>query len=448
MKRSNDLLAIGAINTRYFTKLGSAVAFGKKGHAAIVDQKGNVLAHPKASWVKNRKNIAKISAVKRMLAGEVGVETFYSPALKADMIAGIAGTKTGLWSVMIPQPMSELHEAARQSHSSIFPIIAVIILLVGLLATFVAKLVLSPLAHVMAGADAMARGKEVEVSVGPDWRVPTEFQDLQDRFNVMAKSVANYQRQQRIDKARAKQEASGNVEYLANLAHELKTPLNSILGFSSVLKQSKPGSLPARDQNEFLGHIEKSAGHMLGFVNDLLDLNRLDMGARKLDEQELFLIEPIRFCEATVRKSLAEKNMTLEINCDNRDLKILADERSINQIMINLVSNAVRYSFDNGTVRVEVLEQNDGCVKIGVHDNGIGIPEEDIDTIMLPFKRSSDPQIADIHGTGLGLSIVRKLAALHKIEFSIESEHGFSTTATLIIPKERVVSETLKNAAA
>ena len=448
VKKIRNKLAIGALTTKYFIDLGKAVSFGKKGHAAIVDQQGNILAHPKPDWVNKRKNIAKVSAVKRMLAGEIGVETFYSPALKANMIAGIAGTKTGLWSVMVPQPVSELKASARKTTSSLYPILVLLIVAVGLTATFVANMVLTPLKHVMAGADAMVKGKDVEVSVGPEWRVPKEFQDLQERFNIMAKSVAKYQRQQRLDRQKAKQQAKGNVEYLANLAHELKTPLNSILGFSSVLKQSKPGTLPAKDQNEFLGHIEKSAGHMLGFVNDLLDLNRLDMGARKLDEQDIFLIDPIRFCEATVRKSLAEKNITLEIECENRDLKVHVDERSINQIMINLVSNAVRYSFDNGVVRITVEEQKDGEIKITVHDNGIGIPKEDLETIMLPFKRSSDPQIAEIHGTGLGLSIVKKLAALHQIDFTIESEHGFSTTVTLIIPKERVVAATLRNVAA
>ena len=448
VKKIRNKLAIGALTTNYFVDLGKAISFGTKGHAAIVDQQGNILAHPKENWIKEHKNISKISAVKRMLKGDIGVETFYSPALKADMIAGIAGTKNGLWSVMVPQPISELKASARKTTSSLYPIIVLFIIAAGLTATFVANMVLIPLKHVMAGADAMVKGKDVEVSVGPEWRVPKEFQDLQERFNIMAKSVARYQRQQRLDRQKAKQQAKGNVEYLANLAHELKTPLNSILGFSSVLKQAKPGALPARDQNEFLGHIEKSAGHMLGFVNDLLDLNRLDMGARKLDEQEIFLIEPIRFCEATVRKSLAEKNITLEIECENRDLKIRVDERSINQIMINLVSNAVRYSFDNSVVRVVAEEQKDGAIKISVHDNGIGIPQEDLETIMLPFKRSSDPQIAEIHGTGLGLSIVKKLAALHQIDFTIESEHGFNTTVTLIIPKERVVAATLRNAAA
>ncbi len=448
VKKIRNKLAIGALRTDYFLEIGKAVSFGKKGHAAIVDQEGNILSHPKSSWVSERKNIAKISAVKRMLAGENGVEIFYSPALNADMIAGLAGAKGGLWSVMVPQPISELRSAARETTATLYPILALFILIVGLTATFVANLILSPLKHVMDGADAIVRGKKVEVSVGPDWRVPKEFQDLQDRFNVMAKSVAKYQKKQRRACEKSKQESKGNVEYLANLAHELKTPLNSILGFSSVLKQAKPGALPQHEQNEFLGHIEKSAGHMLGFVNDLLDLNRLDMGERKLDEHEIYLIEPIRFCEATVRKSLKEKEMTLEIECQNRDLKILADERSINQIMINLMSNAVRYSFDKSTVRIEIIEQNDGSVKILVQDNGIGIPQEDLETIMQPFKRSSDPQIAEIHGTGLGLSIVKKLAALHQIDFSIESEHGFSTTATLIIPKQRVVSKAQKQSAA
>lgn len=116
IKRYNNLMSVAQINTRYFDELGKSISFGRKGHAAIVDRDGNVLAHPLASWVKSRKNIAKVSAVQRMLNGERGIEQFYSPALKGDMIAGFTAIQGPGWGVMIPQPVEELYEKVRENN--------------------------------------------------------------------------------------------------------------------------------------------------------------------------------------------------------------------------------------------------------------------------------------------------------------------------------------------
>lgn len=441
LQKFGDKIAIGAVNTDYFITLGKAVSFGIKGHAAIVDQQGNVLAHPNASWTAARKNIAKVSTVKRMMAGETGVQTFFSPALKADMIAGFTSIEGAGWGVMIPQPISELRLAAETSRRAIFPVIAISIILAGLVALLVARMVLKPLNSMIKVAKAVEQGEhDVTVTVDNSWHVPHEFKDMQQRFSAMAKAVSKYQAEQELERVAVEQDSKTKSEYLANLAHELKTPLNSILGFSNVLRKAVPGTLKAHEEHEFLGHIEKSAGHLLSFVNDLLDLNRLDMGAHKIQETEFFLSDAIRFCETTLRKEVDKKQISLSVALDEKCLKVLADERAVNQILINLMSNAVRYSFDKGKIEIFTGLLANGDYQIEIRDNGIGISEKDLEHIMLPFKRGTDPSLADIHGTGLGLSIVGKLARLQDMSFTIESEHGFNTTARLIIPKVRVVS--------
>lgn len=435
-------LVVGAVRTDYFVEIGKSVSFGKKGHAAIVDQNGTVLAHPKSNWISARKNISKISIVKRMLAGERGVATFYSPALKADMIAGFTGIKDTGWGVMIPQPISELRQAAKTAQNTVFPIITICVLLAGLVASVVARMVMKPLNSMIEVAKAVEDGKhDIAIDVDESWHVPHEFKDMQNRFNAMAQSVAKYQAAQKQERQAAEEDSKNKTEYFANLAHELKTPLNSILGFSGVLRKAPPGSLKPHEEFEFLGHIEKSAGHLLSFVNDLLDLNRLDMGVHQTNEQKFRLIDPIRFCETTLRKQIENKEIDLVVECEDKDLKIFADERSLNQILINLVGNAVRYSLDKGQVKISTWLTTTGDLQVEVHDNGIGIPEQDLELILLPFKRANDPNLTEIHGTGLGLSIVSKLARLHDITFTIESEHGFNTTAKLTIPRKRIVSD-------
>lgn len=120
VRHHGDQLAIALVNTQYFIDLGKQIAFGKRGHAAIVDKAGNVLAHPLTDWVASRKNIAKISAVSRMMNGETGIELFYSPAMKGDMIAGLTAVEGPGWGVMIPQPVEEIYAKVRENIVGIF----------------------------------------------------------------------------------------------------------------------------------------------------------------------------------------------------------------------------------------------------------------------------------------------------------------------------------------
>jgi len=440
LQKFGNKLAIAAVSTNYIVELGKAVTFGQNGHAAIVDQGGNILAHPNSKWVATRKNISGISVVKSMMAGQTGVTTFFSPALEAEVIAGFTNVSGTGWGVMVPQPTSELQLAAKAAHNAIFPIIAICIVLAGLLALLIARRVMKPLNSMIKLSEAVDQGdRHPKPDVDDSWHVPHEFKDVQKRFNAMAKAVSKYQDNQQKDRQAAETDRKNKAEYFANLAHELKTPLNSILGFSGVLRQAAPGSLEPHEKSEFLGHIEKSAGHLLLFVNDLLDLNRLEMGAHKISEQEFRLIDPIRFCETMLRKQIDNKKISVVIDCEDKNLRLFADERSINQILINLVGNAVRYSFDEGEIKISTRLLAGGDLQIKVLDHGIGIPKDDLEVILLPFKRANDPHLAEIHGTGLGLSIVSKLARLHNFTFTIESVHGFSTTARLVIPKERIM---------
>jgi len=440
LQKFDNKLIIAAINTDYFIMTGKAISFGKKGHAAIVDQKGNLLAHPKPAWVAARKNISKVSIIKRMLAGETGVAQFYSPALKVDMIAGFTHVKGTGWSVMIPQPISELRLAANATHGAIFPLLAIFFVIAGLVAFLVARMVLKPLSNMRDAAIAVEDGnRDVEVNVDQHWHVPQEVTDMQERFNAMAKAVSSFQKKQDEKRLDAEMDSSRKTEYFANLAHELKTPLNSILGFSSVLRKAPAGSLEIDEQDEFLDHIEKSAAHLLSFVNDLLDLNRLDGGAHNFNNQCFYLTDPIRFCETTLREQIKAKNINLTIKNDLPNLKLYTDERSLNQILINTVGNSVRYSLKDSQITISAALDAQDDLKIIVYDEGIGIPKSDLQNILQPFKRANDPRIAGISGTGLGLSIVTKLAKLHGWKFSIESEYGANTTATLIIPKTYIV---------
>ena len=194
VQRRGARLVVGAVYTTYFRELGSRISFGHKGHAAIVDQTGRVLAHPLESWENEARDISGVSAVQRMLRGESGVERFYSPALKGDMIAGFTGIEGPGWGVMVPQPMAEFQETAAQVSSS-----AKLVLLIGVMAALALAILISgwfarpvnavaSVARRMAGGDISARVGDRLLS-----QPLSEIRSLGTAFNQMADQIEDAQ---------------------------------------------------------------------------------------------------------------------------------------------------------------------------------------------------------------------------------------------------------------
>lgn len=190
VKKKQDNLLLGYLSTRYIVQTGKKVAFGEKGHAAIVDQAGNVLAHPLDSWIKERKNISKISVVQKMLSGKTGVEEFYSPALKGNMIAGYTHVANANWGVMVPQPIKELENKAQAIDET-----AIFVMLLGLGLAFLVTIPLSfvlinPLENLSRAIKLIEKG---ESKVNLEWNlsklIPCEIRELKKSFSKMMEKI-------------------------------------------------------------------------------------------------------------------------------------------------------------------------------------------------------------------------------------------------------------------
>ena len=191
VRKYGNKTAIGIISTRYFVELGKSISFGSKGHAAIVDASGNVLAHPLDSWIEARKNIAQVSAVKRMLNGETGIEQFYSPALKGDMIAGLTSVKGPGWGVMIPQPVEELYQKVNANHKSIAYVFGIGIILALLLSGLFLEAVATPLEQLLRNMLNNAKTRTLTNSdVVPGLLVVKEINQLNLSYNTMVRRVS------------------------------------------------------------------------------------------------------------------------------------------------------------------------------------------------------------------------------------------------------------------
>ncbi|NKB51785.1 MAG: EAL domain-containing protein [Rhizobiaceae bacterium] len=187
-----DKLVIACLGTKYFVELGKQISFGAKGHAAIVDQSGNVLAHPLPSWIAVAKNISKVSAVRRMMNGETGIEQFYSPALKGDMIAGLTSVQGPGWGVMIPQPVQELYAKAFENLKPIFFGLILSVFATLLLVKTSINWLARPLENLT--IDLKQQSLDGEPAAVPPDRAPTNIYELQgiiDSYNDLAMIVQN-----------------------------------------------------------------------------------------------------------------------------------------------------------------------------------------------------------------------------------------------------------------
>jgi diguanylate cyclase (GGDEF)-like protein len=191
LRRYQDKIAIAKIRTNYFIELGKSIAFGKKGHAAIVDQAGNVLAHPFPDWIAARKNISGVSIVQRMMNGETGIQQFYSPALKGDLIAGFSTVKRAGWGVMIPQPVSEIYDKVYENNKSILAAIGIGLSMTLVLAIILVRSLVTPLEQLALVMKSNSESRKLATAEKITGILSVrELTDLRKNYNAMVQRVS------------------------------------------------------------------------------------------------------------------------------------------------------------------------------------------------------------------------------------------------------------------
>ena len=243
------------------------------------------------------------------------------------------------------------------------------------------------------------------------------------------------------DEARRRAEEANLAKsrFLATMSHELRTPLNAILGFSEVLKSELFGTHQVPAYKEYSNDIHSSGQHLLMLINEILDLSRVEAGRYELREESVSLANVVEDCRHLL--SLRAKNRGLTVNeTIEPDLpRIWADERSIRQVTLNLLTNAIKFTPQGGIITIKVGWTAQGGQYISIRDTGPGIPEEEIPIIMSSFGRGSLAQKNADEGSGLGLPIVKGLIELHGGSFTIKSEVRVGTEVIVVMPPERVM---------
>jgi cell cycle sensor histidine kinase DivJ len=231
-----------------------------------------------------------------------------------------------------------------------------------------------------------------------------------------------------LDASRAKS------RFLANMSHELRTPLNAIIGFSEVMTRDMFGSLGPRYQ-EYSRLIHESGSHLLELINGVLDMSKIEAGKFELHE-ELFDLEETAESAVRFLKMPAERaNVALKLNVAAGARLVFADRRAVKQILVNLLSNGVKYTPAGGEVRMTArpLEAGQG-IEIVVRDTGTGISKADLERLGKPFEQVENAETRSKEGTGLGLALVKSLAQMHGGTAALDSVLGEGTTVTIRLP--------------
>jgi len=237
----------------------------------------------------------------------------------------------------------------------------------------------------------------------------------------------------RIEKERIEYARKVKNQFITNVSHELRTNLNSIMGFSELMKLKTTGELNAK-QITYVGNIHSSANQLLGIFSDLLDLSRIETGKVDIVVEKMSLVETINENIDLIKEKAAKKNVVLKNDFDPAMEYIEADKQIFKQIFFNLLDNAVKFSKDTGGIVTVTTRKEGDMAKISVRDNGIGIREEDMNKLFSEFLHIESGLIKKPEGTGLGLAIARNLVEMCAGKIQVESEFGEGSTFTFLIP--------------
>lgn len=281
-----------------------------------------------------------------------------------------------------------------------------------ILITAVAIYIIKPLNKIINATKQVAKG---DFSVKLEMNRKDEIGELAHNFNKMVKELNN---NEYLSK-----------EFMSNVSHEFKTPIASIQGFAKLLQDK---NITEEEKQEYISIIIEETERLANLSNNIQKISRLENKDIVQLKDEIMLDEQIRRCIVILNQKLEEKNINISMN--EKSIKVIANEEMLQQVWINLINNAIKYTKENGQIEI-VLDENDEFVIIEIKDNGIGISEDKQDKIFEKFYQVDSSHASE--GNGLGLAIVKKIIDLHNGTISLDSKIGEGSTFKIKLPKDK-----------
>jgi PAS domain S-box-containing protein len=251
-------------------------------------------------------------------------------------------------------------------------------------------------------------------------------------------TARNHQEELRLAYDQAHAANRTKSQFLANMSHELRTPLNAVIGFSEIMTAELMGPLGTEAYRGYVKDIHESATHLLAIINDILDVSSIEAGMPRLKEFLISVEEICRSVETLMSGKLQEANIAMTVELHGVTCGLWADGRLVKQMLINLVSNSIKFSAANTHIKLSVTQMSDRTMQFSVDDQGIGIAPSDLDRILRPFEQVENALSRSRDGVGLGLALVKSMAEAHDATLQISSVQHEGTSVTIAFPPERV----------
>jgi len=387
-----------------------------------VDERGLLIAHPDMSLVLNKTDLSRLPGVALAMA-KVRNPGLQVPAISKDLsgrdvLRASAPIGTLGWVVFVDLPLAEAFQpvyAVLQRSAIVF---AGGLLLAALAGIWLARRMVVPIRVLTAGAVRIGGGDldhRIEIHSRDEVQTLAEsFNDMGARLKESYATLEHKSRQLEV----ASQHKS---QFLANMSHELRTPLNAILGYNELLQDGLYGELPPKTK-DVLDRVEKNGKHLLGLINDVLDLSKIEAGQLVLGIEGYSMRDVVQTVVSATESLAAAKSLSLRMEVSECMPKGRGDERRITQVLLNLVGNAIKFT-DEGEVRISACS-SDGMFSVAVSDTGPGIPTSEQSRIFEEFQQIDSSNIKEKGGTGLGLAIAKRIVELHRGRMWVVSEVG------------------------
>jgi signal transduction histidine kinase len=438
----NPSFVVANINLKFIYEVIGRLKIGETGYAYVVDTLGDLIASPDTSAVLKQTNLSQTAAVTLALASR-------DNEMESVMLNNQHSTRTLTtfatvvplgWKVLVELPDSEIYAALNPAI-----IRTAILISVGFLCSILAGLYFSrkmsqPIHAIQEAAHRIASEDfPEEVYFG----TITELHELAIDFNLMSdqlrtsrlvleRSVQN-RTKELLEKSFQLEVANKHKsDFLANMSHELRTPLNAVIGFSEILLGKYFGELNDKQQ-EYVSDIHRSGKHLLALINDVLDVSKIEAGELELNITQFNIHQLVEQAIMLVKARADAQGIEIVFNDNSTSLSIRADERRLKQIIVNLLTNAVKFSFPEGKVLISYFQQADRT-NFEIKDFGIGIAPENQAQIFEQFKQLGNEYTNKGEGTGLGLAITKNLVQLHGGEIGVHSEEDRGSTFYFYIP--------------
>ncbi len=319
-----------------------------------------------------------------------------------------------------------------------YSVVLIGLLLAALVAIRAGLIITTQLDRLGETARLMAQGNfDVRVARASRWS-PSEVTTLSETFNDMAAKLSELSSRGVALREQAEKASASKSEFIRTATHELRCPVNAIIGFSDLLTSRNAAGISPEIRDGYLRDIGAGGRHLLSLVNDLLDLARAESGQYHLIEDIFWLDEITHRATRYVETEARERQVQVDVVIHGEPPSIRGDERALFQALLNLVNNAVRYGRRGGVVTIDVARPTWEGIVIVVSDDGPGIAPCDVDRVMLPFERAQNANAEGSRGSGLGLPIVRQFIELHGGTFELASVFGEGTRARISLPASRV----------